>query len=37
MKDNDDYIDMMEDYFERTGELFYTGEKVDDIKPECFY
>ena len=27
----------MEDYFERTGELFYTGEKVDDIKPEYHY
>lgn len=37
MKDNDEYIDLMEDYFERTGELFYSGEKVDDIKPECFY
>ena len=37
MKDNEEYIDLMEDYFERTGELFYTGEKVDDIKPECFY
>jgi hypothetical protein len=34
---NEEYIDLMEDYFERTGELFYTGEKVADIKPECFY
>ena len=37
MSDNEEYIDLMEDYFERTGELFYTGEKVSDIKPECFY
>lgn len=37
MKDNEEYIDLMENYFERTGELFYTGEKVDDIKPECHY
>jgi hypothetical protein len=37
MKDNEEYIDLMEDYFERTGELFYTGEKVDDIKPDCHY
>jgi hypothetical protein len=35
--DNDKYIDLMEDYFERTGELFYAGEKVDDIKPEVMY
>jgi hypothetical protein len=27
----------METYFERTGELYYSGEKVDDIKPECHY
>lgn len=37
MSDNEEYIDLMEDYFERTGELFYTGEKVADIKPETFY
>lgn len=35
--DNEEYIDLMENYFERTGELFYTGEKVPDIKPECHY
>jgi hypothetical protein len=27
----------MEDYFEKTGELFYSGEKVNDIKPEWHY
>jgi len=37
MKDNEEYIDLMEDYFERTGELFYTGEKVEDIKSDCHY
>lgn len=37
MQDNEEYIDLMENYFERTGELFYTGEKVPDIKPECHY
>jgi len=37
MKDNDDYVDLMEDYFWKTGELFYSGEKVDDIKPEHHY
>ena len=37
MQDNEEYIDLMETYFERTGELYYSGEKVDDIKPECYY
>lgn len=36
-KANDDYVDLMEDYFYKTGELFYAGEKVDDIKPEVMY
>lgn len=36
-KDNDDYIDLMEDYFEQAGDRFYKGEKVDDIKPEYHY
>jgi len=36
-KDNEDYIDMMEDYFQRTGELFYSGEKCEDFKPEYHY
>jgi hypothetical protein len=36
-QDNETYIDLMEDYFERTGELFYSGEKVSDIKPEYHY
>ena len=36
-QDNENYIDLMEEYFEKTGELFYSGEKVDDIKPEYHY
>jgi hypothetical protein len=32
-QDNETYIDLMEDYFEKTGEIFYSGENVDDIKP----
>ena len=37
MKDNDEYLDMMEDYFEQTGELYYQGKEVKDIRPEYFY
>ena len=37
MQDNETYIDMMEDYFELTGDKFYRGEEVSDIKPDCLY
>jgi hypothetical protein len=37
MQDNEAYIDMMEDYFEKTGNKFYAGEPIADIKPECHY
>ena len=37
MEHNEEYIDLMEEYFEKTGELFYSGEKVDDIKAEWMY
>ena len=37
MVDNDDYIDLMEDYFAQTGEAFYRGQEVDDIKKEHHY
>ena len=37
MQDNENYIDMMEDYFEQTGNKFYAGEPISDIKPECHY
>ena len=36
-EDNENYIDMMEDYFESTGHKFYSGAKIDDIQPECHY
>lgn len=32
-QDNDNYIDMMEDYFEQTGDLFYAGKECPDIQP----
>ena len=37
MKDNDDYIDLMEKYFANIGSSFYANERVDDIKPEFHY
>ena len=36
-QDNEEYIDMMEQYFEQVGNKHYSGEKVPDIKPECMY
>ena len=37
MQDNDDYIDLMEEYFANAGDKFYNGEIVDEIKPEFHY
>lgn len=37
MKDNDEYIDLMEEYFAQTGDKFYAGETIPDIKPEHHY
>lgn len=37
MQDNDDYIDLMEQYFADTGAKFYSGEHCEDIKPEWHY
>jgi len=37
MKDNDDYIDLMEEYFEKKGKMFYAGEQLKDQKPEYHY
>ena len=37
MQDNDEYIDLMEEYFADVGERFYRSEQIDDIKPECHY
>ena len=36
-QDNDDYIDLMEKYFESRGKILYSGEKLDDAKPEFHY
>ena len=36
-KDNSDYIDLMEKYFESRGEMFYNGQDLDDAKPEYHY
>lgn len=33
-KDNDDYIDLMEHYFEQTGKRHYAGETISDFRPE---
>ena len=30
MKDNDDYIDLMEEYFEKKGQSYYAGETLKD-------
>ena len=37
MKDNDEYIDLMEEYFEKKGQSFYAGEQLKDQKPEYHY
>ena len=37
MQQNEEYIDMMEKYFENTGYKFYSGAQIDDIKPEYHY
>lgn len=36
-KDNNDYIDLMEKYFEDRGNHFYSGGSLDDAKPDCHY
>ena len=36
-QDNEDYLDMMEQYFEKVGEDFYNSQEVKDIKPEHLY
>ena len=37
MADNDEYIDLMEEYFAQTGDAFYKGEHVPDILKEHHY
>lgn len=36
-KDNNDYIDLMEQYFESRGNQLYSGGMLDDAKPEHHY
>jgi isopenicillin N synthase-like dioxygenase len=36
-KDNSEYIDLMEKYFESRGEMLYAGQELNDAKPECHY
>jgi len=36
-KDNAEYIDLMEKYFESRGEMLYAGQKLEDEKPEYHY
>ena len=33
-KDNEDYLDLMEDYFEQNARKLYSGQKLKDCKPE---
>ena len=37
MRDNDEYIDLMERYFADVGDRFYNNEQVSCIKPEHHY
>lgn len=32
--DNEEYLDMMEEYFEEEGKKFYAGKNLEDCKPE---
>jgi hypothetical protein len=34
---NEEYIDLMEKYFDSRGKMFYAGQSLDDIKPEYHY
>ena len=36
-KDNSEYIDLMEKYFQSRGEKLYAGEALEDARPECHY
>ncbi len=37
MKDNDEYLDMMERYFQKVGKQFYEGQHIADVKEEYHY
>ena len=36
-EDNDEYIDLMEKYFDSRGKILYSGEQLEDAKPEYHY
>ena len=36
-KDNDDYINMVERYFDQVSKRYYAGEELKDCKPQYFY
>jgi isopenicillin N synthase-like dioxygenase len=36
-KDNDTYVDMMEEFFAKAGAKFEKGENVEEIRPDCNY
>ena len=35
--DNDEYIDLMEQYFKKTSDKYYSGENLADAKPEYHF
>ena len=36
-KDNDNYIDLVEKYFDQVSKKFYAGETLKDCRPELYY
>ena len=34
---NEEYIDMVESYFEKVGEAYYAGHELKDCRPELSY
>jgi isopenicillin N synthase-like dioxygenase len=36
-QDNDEYIDLMEKYFDSRGKKLYSGETVEEFKPEYHF
>jgi len=36
-EENDEYIDIMEKYFDSRGKIYYAGEKLEEEKPECHF
>ena len=34
---NDQYIDIMEKYFDSRGKMYYAGEELEEAKPECHF